>query len=166
MDELISLEQPLQTSGLTLCHSSGVKIGSADLDLENVPTVRALLGLFFELIRAKASLPTFRLICSALREYLSGNNPSLSWSPHLIIADVCLTCLNFWCVRELPPLLPQPLSHTRLQDMRLATRESALEGRKQRVRFRLRLAFWLDSKSIYPLGCSGCTTVKITIGES
>jgi len=40
----------------------------------------------------------------SLQEYLS-DNPSLFQSPHAMIAEVCLTYLNFQCVRELSPTL-------------------------------------------------------------
>ena len=95
-------ERPLQTS--ELCHALGVKIGSADLDLENVPTIRTLLGCSLGLITIEASSSTVRLVHFTLQEYLS-NNPSLFQSPHSMIAEVCLTYLNFQCVWELSQTL-------------------------------------------------------------
>ena len=95
-------ERPLQTS--ELCHALGVKIGSADLDLENVPTIRTLLGCSLGLITVEASSSTVRLVHLTLQEYLS-NNPSLFQSPHSMMAEVCLTYLSFQCIRGLSPTL-------------------------------------------------------------
>ena len=95
-------ERPLEAS--ELCHALGVKIGSTDLDLENVPTVRTLIGCSLGLITIEASSSLVRLVHFTLQEYLS-NNPSLFQSPHSMIAEVCLTYLNFQCVRKLSPTL-------------------------------------------------------------
>ena len=95
-------ERPLEAS--ELCHALGVKIGSTDLDLENIPTIRTLLGCSLGLITVEASSSVVRLVHFTLQEYLS-NNPSLFQSPHLMIAEVCLTYLNFQCVRKLSPTL-------------------------------------------------------------
>ena len=93
-------ERPLHTS--ELCHALGVKIGSADLDVENVPEIRTILGCALGLITVETSSDTVRFVHFTLQEYLSGN-PSLSASPHSMIAEVCLTYLNFRCVRKLSP---------------------------------------------------------------
>jgi len=45
-------ERPLHTS--ELCHALGVKIGSTDLDLENVPEIRTILGCSLGLIVVEA----------------------------------------------------------------------------------------------------------------
>jgi len=72
MDSLIRVsdsEVPLQTS--KLCYALGVKIESTDLDVENVPEIRTILGPSLELITVKhPPLP-----------------PDLSTSPY---ASVCL----------------------------------------------------------------------------
>ena len=105
MDALVwvsNSERPLHTS--ELCHALGVKIGSEDLDLGNIPTIRTLLGCSLGLIAVEASSSTVRLVHFTLQEFLS-NNPSLFQSPHSMIAEVCLTYLNFRCVRELSPAL-------------------------------------------------------------
>ena len=95
-------ERPLHTS--ELCHALGVKIGFTDLDLENVPEIRTILGCSLGLIVVEAFSSTVRLVHFTLQEYLS-NNTSLFQSPHSMIAEVCLTYLNFRCVRELSPTL-------------------------------------------------------------
>ena len=106
MDALImvlDLELPLQTS--ELCYALGAKIGSVDLGVENLPTILIHLRGSFNLIKVMASSSTVRRVHFTPREYLTSNNPSLLQSPHLIIGEVCLTCLNFRCVQELPPTL-------------------------------------------------------------
>src|SRR5437879_1069649 len=95
-------ERPLHTS--ELCHALGVKIGSRDLDPESVPTIRTLLACSLGLITVEASSSTVRLVHFTLQEYLS-NNAGLFQSAHSMIAEVCLTYLNFQCVRELSPIL-------------------------------------------------------------
>ena len=95
-------ERPLHTT--ELCHALGVRIGSSDLDVENVPTIRTLLACSLGLLTIEASSSTVRLVHFSLQEYLS-DNPSLFQSPHSMIAEVCLTYLNFRCVRELSPTL-------------------------------------------------------------
>jgi len=95
-------ERPLHTS--ELCHALGVKIGSRDINYENVPTIRTVLACSLGLVTVEASSSIARLVHFSLQEYLS-NNPSLFQSPHSMIAEVCLTYLNFKCVRELSPTL-------------------------------------------------------------
>ena len=99
-------ERPLQTR--ELCHALGVKIESIDLDDENIPEIRTILGSSLGLITVEAYSSTVRLVHVTLQEYLS-NNPSLFQSPHSMIAEICLTYLNFQCVRGLsPPLRSAP----------------------------------------------------------
>ena len=95
-------ERPLHTT--ELCHALGVKIGSPDQDAENVPTIRTLLACALGLITVEPSSSTVRLVHFSLQEYLSDNS-ALFKSPHSMIAEVCLTYLNFRCVRELSPTL-------------------------------------------------------------
>ena len=98
---VLSSERPLHTT--ELCHALGVKIGSTDLDVENVPTIRTLLACSLGLITVEASSSTVRLVHFSLQEYLS-DNLSLFQSPHSVMAEVCLTYLGFRCVQELSPL--------------------------------------------------------------
>jgi len=95
-------EHPLSTS--ELCHALGVKTGSEDLDIENVPEIRTVLGCSLGLVTVEASSSTVRLVHFTLQEYLS-DNPGLFQNPHSMIAEVCLTYLNFRCVRKLSPTL-------------------------------------------------------------
>jgi len=104
---VLNSERPLKTS--ELCHALGVKIGSTNLDLENIPTIRALLGCSLGLITVEASSDTVRLVHITLQQYLF-HNPSLIQSPHSTMAEVCLTFLNFRCVWEILPTLSSATS--------------------------------------------------------
>ena len=100
LDVGIEFGAPLHTS--ELCHALGAKKGSIDLDHRNVPEIQTILRCSVGLVTIESSSATVRLVHFTLREYLS-NNPSLFQSPHSMIAEVCLTYLNFQCVRELSP---------------------------------------------------------------
>ena len=102
---VLNSERPLHTT--ELCHALGVKIGSPDLDVEKVPTIRTLLACSLGLITVEASSFTVRLIHFSLQEYLS-DNLSIFQSPHSMIAEVCLTYISFRCVRELSRLSSVP----------------------------------------------------------
>jgi len=95
-------ERPLQAEELR--HALGVEIGSVDLDLDNVPTLRTILASSLGLVVVEASSSTVRLVHFTLQEHLLGD-PTLFNSSHSAIAEVCLTYLNFRCVRALSPTL-------------------------------------------------------------
>jgi len=95
-------ERPLRTG--ELCHALGVEMGSTDLDLENFPTLRTILASSLGLLAVEASSSTVRLVHFTLQEHLLGD-PTLFSSPHSTIAEVCLTYLNFGCIRDLSPTL-------------------------------------------------------------
>ena len=99
-------ERPLRAQ--ELCHALGVEIGSTDLDPENVPALRTLLASCLGLVTVEASSSTVRLVHFTLQEHLSSDS-TLFYSPHSTIAEVCLTYLNFRCIRDLSPTLhPAP----------------------------------------------------------
>jgi len=91
-------------------HALGVEIGSADPDPENVPALRTLVSSCLGLVTVEASSSTVRLVHFTLQEHLS-SNPTLFHSPHLTIAEVCSTYLNFGCIRDLSPT-PRPAPAT------------------------------------------------------
>ena len=95
-------ERPLKAQ--ELCHALGVEIGSTNLDPENVPALRTLVGSCLGLVTVEASSLTVRLVHFTLQEHLS-RNPTVFDSSHSTIAEVCLTYLNFGCVRDLAPTL-------------------------------------------------------------
>ena len=93
-------ERPLRVE--ELCHAVGVEIGSVDLDPENVPALRTLLMSCLGLITVEASSLTVRLVRVTLKEHLL-SDPTLFHRPHSTLAEVCLTYLNFGCIRDLRP---------------------------------------------------------------
>ena len=99
---LLCSQRPLRAE--ELCHALGVEMGSADLDPENVPALRTLLASCLGLVTVEAPSSTVRLVHFTLREHLS-SDPTLLHSPHSTIAEVCLTYLNFRCVRDLSPIV-------------------------------------------------------------
>jgi len=104
-------ERPLRAQ--ELCHALGVEIGSADLELENIPALRIVLASCLGLITVEVPSSTVRLVHFTLQEYLS-DDPTLFHSPHSAIAEVCLTYLNFGLVRDLSPTLCRAPSTTPL----------------------------------------------------
>jgi len=94
-------ERPLHVH--ELCHALGVE-GSVDLDIRNIPAIETLLACSLGLVTVEKSSSTVRLVHYTLQEHLS-NNTSLFPNPHSMIAEVCLTYLNFPHVRSFSPAL-------------------------------------------------------------
>jgi len=95
-------ERPLRAE--ELCHALSVEMGSLDLDPKNIPVLRTLLSSCLGLVTVEASSSTVRLVHFTLQEHLL-SSPTLFRGPHSTIAEVCLTYLNFGCVRDLAPTL-------------------------------------------------------------
>jgi len=95
-------ERPLHVN--ESCHALGVEEGSTDLNARNVPAIETLLACSPGLITVEKSSSAVRPIHYTLQECLS-DNPNLFPKPHPIIAEVCLTYLNFRHVRDLSPAL-------------------------------------------------------------
>ena len=93
-------ERPLRAE--ELCHALGVEIGSADLHLEKVPAFPTLLACCLGLVTVEVSSSTVQLVHFTLREYLL-SHPALFQNPKSTIAEVCLTYLNFRCLRDSSP---------------------------------------------------------------
>ena len=94
-------ERPLHVD--ELCHALGVE-GSSDLDIRNIPAIETLLECSLGLVTVEKSSSTVRLVHYTLQEYLS-HNPNFFPKPHSMIAEVCLTYLNFPHVRGFSPTL-------------------------------------------------------------
>jgi len=92
-------ERPLHVD--ELCHALGVE-GSTDLDIRNIPAIETLISCSLGLVTVEKSSSTVRLIHYTLQEYLF-HNSDLFLGPHSMIAEVCLTYLNFRHVRGFPP---------------------------------------------------------------
>ena len=99
-------ERPLRAE--ELCHALGVEVGSSDLDLECVPSLRTLLSSCLGLVTIEVSSSTLRLVHFTLQEHLL-RDPALFYNPHSTIAEACLTYLNSTRVCELSPLPPTPV---------------------------------------------------------
>jgi len=95
-------ERPLHVD--ELCHALGVEEGSGDLNIRNIPAIETLLACTLGLVTVEKSSSTARLIHYTLKEYLS-HDPNLFLKPHSIIAEVCLTYLNFRHIRSFSPAL-------------------------------------------------------------
>ena len=104
-------ERPLRAH--ELCHALGVEIGSADLHPENVPALRTLVSSCLGLVTVEVSSSTVRLVHFTLQEHLA-SDPTLFHNPHSTIAEVCLTYLNFQCIRDLSPTLRSAPAETPL----------------------------------------------------
>ncbi|RPA89751.1 hypothetical protein L873DRAFT_1720579, partial [Choiromyces venosus 120613-1] len=85
-------ERPLKAQ--ELCHALAVEAGTTDLNVDNVPSIKTLLGCTLGLVAADQQSSTVRLIHFTLQEYL-GTHANLFITPHAIMAEICLTYLNF-----------------------------------------------------------------------
>ena len=92
-------ERPLRVD--ELCHALAVEIGSADLDPENAPSIGTLLNCCQGLLVVDEEASTVRLIHPTLQEYLSTRS-DLFDRAHSMIAETCLTYLNFQRFKGLP----------------------------------------------------------------
>jgi len=92
-------ERPLKPD--ELCHALGVRIGSADLDVDNVPSIGTLLACCQGLVSVDKEASTVRLIHFTVQEYIRAH-PELFGSAHLTIAETCLSYLNSQQVKALP----------------------------------------------------------------
>ena len=95
------MERPLHVN--EFCHALGVE-GSTNLDIRNIPAKETLLACTLGLVTVKKSSSTVRLVHYTLQECLA-NNTELFPNAHSIIAEVCLTYLNFPHVRGISPTL-------------------------------------------------------------
>jgi len=93
-------ERPLEPD--ELCQALGVEIGSTDLDNDNVPSIRTILNCGLGLVTVDSLSFKARLVHFTLQEHILAN-PTIFYNSHSMIAEVCLTYLNFECVRDLPP---------------------------------------------------------------
>jgi len=103
-------ERPLLVN--ELCHALAVETGSMDIDRGKIPSIETILGCCLGLVTVDRETATVRLIHATLQEYFRAH-PDLFHRPHVTIAEVCLTYLNFQPVRKLstaytsaPPTFP------------------------------------------------------------
>jgi len=65
--------RPLQVD--ELCHAIAIRIGSTDLESDDIPAISTLLGYCLGLVAVDKSTSTVRLIHFTLREYLFTSRP-------------------------------------------------------------------------------------------
>ena len=94
-----------------LSHALAVEIGSKDLNPERIPSVETLLSCCLGLIVIDREASTIRLIHFTLQEYLY-TYPNLFGPTHSIMAETCLTFLNFQAVKDISSMLLAPLEST------------------------------------------------------
>jgi len=98
-------ERPLKA--IELCQALGVERGDTDRNAWNEPAIETVLRCSLGLVTVEASSSTVRLVHFTLQEHLS-NASSLFHSPHSMMAEICLTFLNFRSIRELSTTLYSP----------------------------------------------------------
>ena len=91
-------KRPLQ--GDEMCHAIAIRIGSNDLDNDDVPTISTLLDCCQGLATIENGTSTTRLIHYTLQEYLC-THLDLFARAHSTIAETCLTYLNFQPIKDL-----------------------------------------------------------------
>jgi len=77
-----------------LFHALAVEIGSTDLNAKRIPSVETLLSCCLGLVVVDREVLTVRLIHFTLQEYLH-TRPDLFGATHSVMAETCLTYLNF-----------------------------------------------------------------------
>jgi len=95
-------ERPLKVE--ELCHALGVEAGATDLDGDNVPAIQTLMSCTLGLVTMEEPASTVRLVHFTLQEYLA-SHPDLFTTPHSMMAEICLTYLNFQSICELSTTL-------------------------------------------------------------
>ena len=93
-------ERPLAAD--ELCHALSVKIGSPNLDADNVPSIGTLLACCQGLIAVEKETSTVRFIHFTVQEYLRVHF-ELFGSAHSTMAETCLNYLNSQQVKALSP---------------------------------------------------------------
>jgi len=91
-------ERPLKA--VELCHALAVKIGSPNLNVDDVPSIGTVLACCQGLVAVDNKASTVRLIHFTLQEYLRAH-PELFSTVHATMAETCLSYLNSQQVRVL-----------------------------------------------------------------
>ena len=91
--------RPLQVD--EICHAIAIRIGSNDLNNDDIPTLPTLLDCCQGLVTLDKGALTVRLVHFTLQEHLR-THPGLFDGTHSTIAEICLTYLNFQHIKDLP----------------------------------------------------------------
>ena len=94
-------ERPLSVN--EICNALAVEIGATEINTNNVPSIRTVLGCCQGLAAVDKGSSTIRLIHFTLKEYLS-HHAGLFGKPRSRIAETCSTYPNFQAVRDLSSL--------------------------------------------------------------
>jgi len=94
-----------------LSHALAVEIGSTDFNPKNIPSVEELVSSCLGLVVVDRGALTVRLIHYTLQEYLY-TSPNIFGPTHSIMAETCLTYLNYGTIKNIPPLLLSPFRST------------------------------------------------------
>ena len=105
--------QPLRVDELR--HAIAIQIGSDSLDTGDIPSISTLLGCCQGLATVDQGASTVKLIHFTIKEYLCTRR-DLFGKAHSMMAESCLTYLNFPSVKSLPAdSPPDPRSTTFLE---------------------------------------------------
>ena len=91
--------RPLQVD--EICHAVAIRIGSNDLDNDDIPTLSTLLDCCQGLVTVDKGASTVRLVHFTLQEHLR-THPDLFDGAHSTMAEICLTYLNLQLIKDLP----------------------------------------------------------------
>ena len=83
-----------------ICHAIAIRIGSSDLDNDDIPAISTLLSCCQGLVTMDQGGTTVRLIHFTLQEFLC-THPDLFERAHSTMAETCLTYLNFGYIKDL-----------------------------------------------------------------
>ncbi|RPA93309.1 ankyrin [Choiromyces venosus 120613-1] len=85
-----------------LCHALGVESGAEDLIIDNVPSMEIVLSCTLGLIIIDEKAGRVHLLHKTLQEYLDTHSIPFA-TAHSMMAEICLTYLNYRSVRTLSP---------------------------------------------------------------
>ena len=84
-----------------ICHAIAIRIETNDLDNDDIPTLSTLLDCCQGLVTLDKGASTVRLVHFTLQEHLC-THPGLFDRAHSVMAEICLTYLNFQHIKDLP----------------------------------------------------------------
>ena len=138
--------RPLQVD--EICHAVAVRIGSNDLDSDDIPTISTVLDCCQGLVTIEKGTWTIRLIHFTLQNYLC-THPDLFHRAHSTMAETCLTYLNFQRIKDLPAGCPQTPGIHPCLNILLYIGESTCEWSSRIAQKHLRSSFLVSSIATY-----------------
>ena len=95
-------ERPMSAD--ELCDALGVQMSSSDHNHDSIPSMQTLLASCLGLVTVDEEESKVRLVHFTLQEHLNSCS-DIFQNPYAVMAEVCLTYLNFSRIRKLPPTL-------------------------------------------------------------